>query len=70
VLLMRRRVVVSLAVLVVLFLVYTLAGFFLVPRLIATYVPRYVQEQLGRRAEIGDVRVNPLLFKIDIRQFR
>jgi hypothetical protein len=61
---------VTLAVLAVLFLVYTLAGFFLVPRLIATYVPRYAQEQLGRRAEIGEVRVNPLLFKIDVRQFR
>src|SRR2546425_5894861 len=66
----RRSVVVTLAVLAVLFLVYTLAGFFLVPRLVAAYVPRYAQEQLGRRAEIGEVRVNPLLFKVDIRQFR
>ena len=66
----RRRVVVTLAVLAALFLVYTLAGFFLVPRLIATYVPRYAQERLGRRAQIGEVRINPLLFKVDIRQFR
>jgi len=65
----RRPVVVTLAVLAGLFLVYTLAGFFLVPRLIATYVPRYA-EQLGRRAQIGAVRVNPLLFKVDVRQFR
>ena len=70
VLLARRRVVVTLAVLTALFLVYTLAGFFLVPRLIATYVPRYAQERLGRRAQIGEVRINPLLFKVDIRQFR
>jgi hypothetical protein len=70
VLLTRRRVVVTLAVLAGLFVVYTLAGFFLVPRLIATYVPRYAHEQLGRRAQIGGVRVNPLLFKVDIRQFR
>ena len=69
-LLRRRRAVVTLAVLGVLFAFYTLAGFFLVPRLIARHVPRYVHEQLGRRAEIGEVRVNPLLFKIDIRQFR
>jgi hypothetical protein len=55
---------------VVLFLAYTLAGFFLVPRLVRTYVPRYVAEQLGRRAEIGEVRVNPLLFRMDIRHFR
>ena len=66
----RRPVLVTLAVLAVLFLVYTLAGFLLVPRLIATYVPRYAQEQLRRRAQIGQVRVNPLLFKVDIRQFR
>jgi hypothetical protein len=57
-------------VLAVLFLVYTHAGFFLLPRLIAPYVPRYAHEQLGRRAEVGEVRVNPLLFKIDIRRFR
>jgi uncharacterized protein DUF748 len=61
---------VSAAVVVVLFVAYTLAGFFLVPRLIATYVPRYVQEQLARRAEIGEVRLNPLLFKLEIKQFR
>ena len=70
VLVRRRSVLVTLAVLAVLFLVYTLAGFFLVPRLVATYVPRYVAEQLKRRAEIGDVRVNPLLFKFEIKQFR
>jgi len=65
----RRRVVITLAVLAGLFVVYTLAGFFLVPRLIARYVPRYA-EQLGRRAQIGEVRVNPLLFKVDVRQLR
>src|SRR6266849_5240883 len=58
------------AVVVVLAVAYTLAGFFLVPRLITSYVPRYVQEQLKRRAEIGEVRVNPLLFKLEIKHFR
>src|SRR5690349_17569612 len=67
---LRVPVLVTLAVLAVLFLIYTLAGFFLVPRLVMTYVPRYVHEQLGRRAEIGEVRVNPLLLKIDIKRFR
>src|SRR5687767_3930202 len=69
-LLTRRWVVVTVAVLAGLFLVYTLTGFFLVPRLIATYVPRYAHDQLGRRAEIGEVRLNPLLFKLEIRHFR
>jgi uncharacterized protein involved in outer membrane biogenesis len=58
------------AVAAILVVAYTLAGFFLVPRLIATYVPRYVQEQLKRRAEMGEVRVNPLLFKLEIKDFR
>ena len=58
------------AVVAVLVVAYTLTGFFLVPRLITTYVPRYVQEQLKRRAEIGEVRLNPLLFKLEIKNFR
>ena len=66
----RRWVLVTLGVLVVLFAAYTLAGFFLVPRLVASYVPRYVQEQLKRRAQIGEIRVNPLLLKVDIKNFR
>jgi len=66
----RRWVLVTLGVLVVLFVAYTLAGFFLVPRLVASYVPRYVQEQLKRRAQIGEIRVNPLLLKVDIKNFR
>jgi Domain of Unknown Function (DUF748) len=61
---------VTVAVVAVLAVAYTLAGFFLVPRLVKTYVPRYVQEQLGRRAEIGEVRLNPLLFQLEIKHFR
>jgi hypothetical protein len=56
--------------LVVMFAAYTLAGFFLVPRLIARYVPRLAQDQLKRRAEIGEVRFNPLLFKLEVKHFR
>src|SRR5262245_26816476 len=66
----RRWVLVTLSVLAVLFVAYTLAGFFLVPRLVAKYVPQYVEQQLKRRAQIGEVRVNPLLLKVDIRNFR
>ena len=69
-LLTRRPVLITFAVVSVIVLVYTLAGFFLVPRLVATYVPRYVEQRLGRRAEIGEVRVNPLLLKIEIKKFR
>ena len=65
-----RAFLITLAVVGVLALAYTLAGFFLVPRLITTYVPRYVQTELKRRAEIGEVRLNPLLFKLEIKHFR
>ena len=65
-----RAFLITLAVVGALVLAYTLAGFFLVPRLITTYVPRYVQTELKRRAEIGDVRLNPLLFKLEIKHFR
>jgi hypothetical protein len=66
----RLPVLVGAGLVVVLFALYTLGGFFLVPRLIATYVPRYAQEQLKRRAEIGEVRWNPLLFKLEIKNLR
>src|SRR5438046_10691156 len=65
-----RSVLITLAVLVVLFIAYTLAGFFLVPRLIVIYVPRYVEQQLKRTAEIGEVRVNPSLLTVEIKNFR
>ena len=66
----RRWVRITLAMLVAIFVAYTLAGFFLVPRLVASYVPRYAEQQLKRRAQIGEVRVNPLLLTIDVRNFR
>src|SRR5215467_10357807 len=65
-----RWVLVTLAVLVLLVAAYTLAGFFLVPRLVATYVPRYVEQQLKRRAQIGEIRTNPLRLTVDIKNFR
>ena len=67
---MRRSFIISVAAIVVLVIAYTLAGFLLVPRLIARYVPPYAQEQLKRRAEIGVVRFNPFLFKLEIGHFR
>ena len=66
----RRSFLVTVGVIVLLGATYTLAGFFLVPRLITKYATRYVHEQLKRRAEIGEVRVNPLLLKVEIKNFR
>ena len=66
----RRWVLITVAAVVAILVAYTLAGFFLVPRLIASYVPRYAEQQLKRRAQIGEVRVNPLLLRIDVKNFR
>jgi uncharacterized protein involved in outer membrane biogenesis len=49
---------------------YTLGGFLLAPWLIERYVPRYAQEQLGRRATIENVRVNPFLLTLEATRFR
>src|SRR5262245_50144802 len=66
----RLPFLVSAAAIVILLLAYTLVGFLLVPRLIARYVPAYAKEHLKRRAEIGHVRFNPFLFKLEVQHFR
>jgi hypothetical protein len=66
----RRSLLLIVTVIVILALAYTLAGFYLVPRLITRYVPQHAREQLKRRAEIGEVRFNPFLFKLEIKHFR
>jgi hypothetical protein len=48
---------------------YTLAGFFLAPRLVRHYVPKIVQEQLKKQAVIGEVRINPYIFSIEAKDF-
>ena len=65
----RAFLIVTLVV-VLMAVAYTLAGFFLVPRLITSYGTRLVREQLDRRLQVGEVRVNPLLFKLEIKNFR
>jgi uncharacterized protein involved in outer membrane biogenesis len=50
-------------------LFYTLAGFFLVPWLVRHYVPKIVQEQLAKQAEIGEVRFNPYVFTFEANDF-
>lgn len=50
-------------------LLYTALGFWAAPGLIERGIPRYVAENLQRQASVGHVRVNPLLFKVEIRDF-
>lgn len=49
---------------------YTLTGFFLAPWLVRHYVPKIVQEQIKKQALIGEVRINPYLFKVEATDFR
>lgn len=51
-------------------LVYTLAGFFLVPFLVRHYVPKFVQEELQKQAAIGEVRFNPYTFAFEANDFK
>jgi hypothetical protein len=51
-------------------LLYALAGFGLAPYLLQRYVPRYAQEQLGSRATIADVRINPFRLRLEVKGFR
>jgi uncharacterized protein DUF748 len=59
----------TLATAAVLWLVYLVVGYFLVPRWIAQAIPDIVSEQLQRKATVGSVRVNPLLFRVLVRDF-
>lgn len=50
-----------------LLVLYTLAGFFLLPYLITRYVPRLAQDHLQRPARLGEVRFNPFTFTLEAR---
>ena len=48
---------------------YLLLGFFALPRYIQGAIPEYVATHLKRKASVGEVRFNPLLFKLELRDF-
>ena len=54
---------------IVAIIVYTLAGFFLVPALVAHYGEKQIEEATGRDATIADVRFNPYLLKLEVDGF-
>ena len=63
----HRRLSILCLCLASLLTIYTLAGFFLVPYLVARYVPEYAAEQLHLQVRLGQVRINPLLFSCEIK---
>src|ERR1700741_2006465 len=58
-----------LATLASLFAIYLLLGFLALPRYIKGAIPAQVAQLLKRKASVGEVRFNPLLFKLEIRDF-
>lgn len=59
----------TLAVIAAVFALYLLFGFLAVPRLVERALHGYVAETLQRNASVGEVRFNPLLFKLEVRDF-
>lgn len=51
-------------------LCYALAGFFLAPWLVKRYLPRYVTEKLHHQVRFDRVRINPLLFTVEVTNLR
>src|SRR5262245_46504717 len=67
----RRRIPYprTLAAIAAVWLIYLLLGYFLAPRLIARAIPDFAADRLQRKASVGSVLVNPLLFRVRIRDF-
>src|SRR3977135_560547 len=53
----------------VLILLYTVFGFFVLPRLVRSGVQDFVTKNYHRNAAIGDVRFNPYTLRLDVRDF-
>ena len=61
---------ITLCIVAGLLVLYTLAGFFLVPYIARQQVENYVAETLQRKVSIGDIRFNPFLFNASVSDFR
>ena len=64
-----RRHRIALSVTAGLLLVYTLAGFFLVPHVARSAIHDYVENTLGRHVEIGELTFNPYSFVARVSDF-
>lgn len=51
-------------------LLYALAGFFLAPWLVNRYLPPYVAEQLHHQVSYSRLRINPLCFSAEVKDFQ
>jgi uncharacterized protein involved in outer membrane biogenesis len=64
-----RRQARALAIVAALLLLYTLAGFVLVPHLARNAIIQYVQKDMGRHVSLGPIRFNPFTFTVEVHQF-
>lgn len=58
-----------LAIALAAFVIYALLGFFAAPPLIKSQAGKFAAETLQRKVTIGEVRVNPLLFSLEMKDF-
>jgi hypothetical protein len=65
-----RRHWLVLAIIAVLLGLYALAGFVLVPHYASTYLRQYVQRDLGRQLQLGELRFNPFTLTVEVRSLR
>ncbi|MGV8073553.1 MAG: DUF748 domain-containing protein [Syntrophobacteraceae bacterium] len=54
---------------VVVLLLYALLGYVITPYAVRWYVPKYAQEQLHCRANLGKVFIDPFLMRIEVKEF-
>ena len=64
----KRALVISAVVLAVAAL-YALAGFILAPRILRSALLREIPKVLGVTPAVGDIRINPFLFRLEIKDF-
>jgi len=65
----KKPLAIALAAFVALFTLYALFGFFAMPRIVKQQIGSFAADTLLRKTSIGDVRVNPLLLSLEIRDF-
>ena len=49
--------------------VYALAGFMLAPRLVRSALLEHIPKAVGATPTVGEIRVNPFLFQLEIKDF-
>ena len=64
-----RRYVIASSVIVLLLVLYTVAGFWAVPHFLRSGVTDFVSTHYGRKVTLGDIRFNPYTFTLDITDF-